>query len=116
MPCYLTIKTTVELKLANHDLLKEALKAMGIEVEVNGDTLLCYDFETGTRFTITKGSGEIVSTDKRSNEAVLSGIALRIKNAYAVQCVEQLQKKSKWQVKWDTRDKVRRRGKLVRSR
>ena len=88
MPCYEVNLVSVEISVANKDLLDEALKALGLTFNRNGEVLTIHT-PSGT-ITICNGKAEL---EERSMPWLN-----KIKRTYSVKTVELVAKKYKFNI------------------
>lgn len=98
MPCDTIQTCEVDLKVADTELLEEALKAMGARTArtIDGGGMFFYD---GSRFSIE--AGRIICPVGREYVADL------VKQAYARAAVGKAAKRFGWSVKADTKQKLK---------
>ncbi len=87
MPCYEVNLISVDLKVADHDMLLDAIKALGLKYRVIGDSIEV-DTPAG-QLTISNGTAQF------SNSSVQQWVN-KIKQAYSFKTVEKVSKKYKF--------------------
>jgi hypothetical protein len=87
MPCDSIILNRVELKVANHDVLADALKAMGARDVTVGVNVVTFRLD-GASYAIRQG--------KLEGRGNVGAVADRIKRAYGKQCVTAAARRFGW--------------------
>lgn len=95
MPCDAVRNITLDLKVANRDVLKRGLKAAGWDIYEYGDTLI-----------INKGRmrAEISGGRIKAEESYAKLVAGEVKQAYATEAVRTAAKQYGWSVVTDRAD------------
>jgi hypothetical protein len=99
MPCDQIIRNSVELSIADRELLKRALEADGLTfTESNGVLFVTYQDAAGRTRNLQ------IAKDRVNLDNGEEHMADRIKRAYAVETVKTAAKKFGWQIKKTTAD------------
>ena len=99
MPCYEVREISVELKIENIDLLKKALRKLGLSTSEAGEKSI---FVTGiadtnySPFSIDLGNSRIITTVDEKRTTLLAN---KIKRSYSEVVINELAQKNKWFVK-----------------
>lgn len=90
MPCYTERRVTVELKVADKALLRQALATMGVRVVESGEVWMLY--------RENRALGRFVGGQVELGYGVNATFVNDIKQAYSVQAVKQAARRFNWTV------------------
>jgi hypothetical protein len=93
MPCYEVRTVTVEFKVANIDLLKRAVVAMGLTVQGNSKTTVSF-YRNGNAVLIDCEKQTITASNLDTKQ--LSGFSNSLKRSYSSIVIDEVARKQKW--------------------